>query len=96
MASESLTEHCDKCPNKDNPDGCPCWISEEDQIVGINPNNGELEYLTGCFYKIVPELLANNINAVSYNINKTNESQNRIMSALDTMSGCLVKLANKP
>ncbi len=53
---------CEHCPNKDK-DGCPAWISPETGIVEANSSTGEVRVMEGCFYQIIPKLMAHVIQA---------------------------------
>lgn len=84
-----IEQTCKNCPHRVDGENrnCPCWLSEKNGLLEINPETNEERFITGCFYEIVPKILIELINA-------TNNNTSNIKSLHENTSTELNKLAN--
>ena len=57
FSKHPTTNTCEKCPNRYKPEGCPCWIDKTAGFMKTNIQTGEEDFITGCFYQVVPFLM---------------------------------------
>lgn len=64
MARKPNPKTCEKCPYRYEAKGCPCWIEPEAGFMEKNIQTGEERLVTGCFYQVIPKLMAHMVAAV--------------------------------
>ena len=58
-------ETCERCPNRYEKRGCPCWITEKHGFMETNIETKEERLVTGCFYEVMPKLMIHVIAAAN-------------------------------
>lgn len=54
---------CEKCPHAYSKIGCPCWIEPESGFMETNTQTGEERIVQGCFFQVLPRLMAHVVRA---------------------------------
>lgn len=57
MGKKANPNTCEFCPNK-YAKGCPHWIKADSGFMETNAATGEIRPVTGCFFQVIPRLMA--------------------------------------
>ena len=74
---------CERCPNRYRKEGCPSWIKKD---LGILEKNGDQQRLMeGCYFEVMPKLMAYVLGAVEKNSASVQSHRNVIAEGFSSI-----------
>lgn len=80
---------CEKCPHRHDPNGCPCWIDKTAGFMKMNIVTGEEDFITGCFYQVIPFLMIEVVKASNRPAAAVESTRNEMVVGLSKIAEVL-------
>jgi hypothetical protein len=86
---------CEKCLHRYRKEGCPHWIEPENGFIETNIRTGEERVVQGCFFQVIPKLMAHVVSAANRPAAAMESFRNEMVKRIDQQAGNVTMLPRR-